>query len=207
MLRRRMMMQSGGSGRLPKEYREVEYLQSENNAFIVTLVNYEIGSEYLIELEIQSLEYTNNVGCGWNAGGAVFINQKCWANGSGTNSGINAAIKTNVSINIKNGTSYYIYKSEDVIVTDSRSNSSLYLYASGGYPLFCSTRYPATPYDWGHVRAKIYSAKISKNGLCVCDVIPCYRKSDNEPGMYDIVNGVFYTNQGNGKFIVGKDVN
>ena len=34
---------------------------------------------------------------------------------------------------------------------------------------------------------------------------PVYRISDNKPGMYDIVNGVFYTNQGTGEFTVGPD--
>jgi len=32
---------------------------------------------------------------------------------------------------------------------------------------------------------------------------PCYRKSDNKPGMYDLTNGVFYTNAGSGEFIYG----
>lgn len=34
---------------------------------------------------------------------------------------------------------------------------------------------------------------------------PVYRIADNKPGMYDIVNGVFYTNQGTGEFTVGPD--
>lgn len=45
------------------------------------------------------------------------------------------------------------------------------------------------------------------NGLSLSmRLIPCYRKSDNEPGMYDIVNDVFYTNAGTGSFAVGPDV-
>ena len=35
--------------------------------------------------------------------------------------------------------------------------------------------------------------------------IPCYRKSDNEPGMYDLVNNVFYTNAGSGTFFKGNE--
>ena len=35
--------------------------------------------------------------------------------------------------------------------------------------------------------------------------IPCYRKSDNEIGLYDIVNNVFYTNQGTGVFLKGSN--
>lgn len=34
---------------------------------------------------------------------------------------------------------------------------------------------------------------------------PVYRIADNKPGMYDIVNGVFYTNQGTDEFTVGPD--
>lgn len=35
------------------------------------------------------------------------------------------------------------------------------------------------------------------------DFVPCYRKSDSEPGMYDIINNVFYTNAGTGEFTCG----
>lgn len=38
------------------------------------------------------------------------------------------------------------------------------------------------------------------------NLVPCYRKSDGEIGMYDLVNGVFYTNSGSGTFIKGDDV-
>ncbi|MBO4735654.1 MAG: hypothetical protein J5614_04590 [Paludibacteraceae bacterium] len=35
------------------------------------------------------------------------------------------------------------------------------------------------------------------------DLIPCYRKSDNVPGMYDVINDTFYTNAGTGEFTCG----
>lgn len=38
------------------------------------------------------------------------------------------------------------------------------------------------------------------------DLIPCYRKSDNKPGMYDLISGEFFTNRGEGEFIVGPEV-
>lgn len=38
------------------------------------------------------------------------------------------------------------------------------------------------------------------------NLIACYRKSDGEIGMYDIVNKVFYTNQGTGEFLKGNDI-
>lgn len=41
-----------------------------------------------------------------------------------------------------------------------------------------------------------------ESGVKLNDFIPCYRKSDNEIGMYDIVNRVFHTNAGTGNFII-----
>ena len=38
-------------------------------------------------------------------------------------------------------------------------------------------------------------------------LIPCYRKSDGEIGMYDTVSRTFYTNAGTGSFTKGADVN
>lgn len=54
--------------------------------------------------------------------------------------------------------------------------------------------------------AKLYSMKLYENAVKVRDFIPCYRKSDNEIGLYDLVNGVFYTNAGSGTFAKGADV-
>ena len=39
------------------------------------------------------------------------------------------------------------------------------------------------------------------------DLVPCYRKSDTVIGFYDVVNSVFYTNQGSGAFVKGPDIN
>lgn len=38
------------------------------------------------------------------------------------------------------------------------------------------------------------------------EFVPCYRKADSVAGLYDLVNGVFYTNAGSGTFVVGGDV-
>lgn len=46
-----------------------------------------------------------------------------------------------------------------------------------------------------------------ESGVLIRELIPCYRKADLVAGMYDRVNGVFYTNAGTGSFIVGPDIN
>lgn len=55
--------------------------------------------------------------------------------------------------------------------------------------------------------AKYYLCQIWENNVLVRDFVPCYRKSDNEVGMYDIVGMRFYTNAGVGSLIAGPDVN
>ena len=54
---------------------------------------------------------------------------------------------------------------------------------------------------------KLYYCKIWNNGILAREFIPCYRKSDNVVGMYDVVNNVFYTNNGTGNFNMGDILN
>lgn len=59
-----------------------------------------------------------------------------------------------------------------------------------------------------NVFVKLYCASaISDTDEYLYNLIPCYRKSDSKPGMYDLVTDTFFTNQGTGEFIVGSDVN
>lgn len=52
-------------------------------------------------------------------------------------------------------------------------------------------------------KGKLYNFKWYESNVLVRDFIPCYRNSDNEIGLYDLVNNVFYTNQGTGVFTYG----
>ena len=55
-------------------------------------------------------------------------------------------------------------------------------------------------------RGKICSYIHFKNNQKVIDLVPCYRKSDNVIGLYDLVNDTFYTNAGTGTFLKGSNV-
>lgn len=54
---------------------------------------------------------------------------------------------------------------------------------------------------------KFRELKIYENGILIHHYYPCYRKSDNEPGIYDVITNTFLTNNGTGDFICGNDVN
>lgn len=53
---------------------------------------------------------------------------------------------------------------------------------------------------------KIYRMTITENNTTMRDFVPCYRKSDGKPGLYDKVTNTFYTNQGTGEFIIGPEI-
>lgn len=53
---------------------------------------------------------------------------------------------------------------------------------------------------------RIYSFKMYKGGEKVRDFIPCYRKSDNVAGLFDTVYKRFYASEGSSEFVAGGDV-
>ena len=81
------------------------------------------------------------------------------------------------------------------VSTDFRNQSSVYLFSGHG----SGTQTPIP-------EVKVYHTSFYENGTPIRDMYPCYRKSDNVAGMYDIVNNVFYTNVGSGSFTVGPDI-
>lgn len=83
--------------------------------------------------------------------------------------------------------------------------------------------YTVTPvnnlgYATGHLRffarmagdinfyGKLYKFVSSHGSTVKVNLVPCYRKIDNEAGLYDLISGTFYTNAGTGEFLVGPDV-
>ena len=89
-----------------------------------------------------------------------------------------------------------VYRDGELIYTGGipiSFNYNLYLFASNqnGTPNYGTNGY-------------LYYFKIYDNDVLVRDFIPCYRNSDNVVGLYDLVNNVFYTNQGTGSFTYGQ---
>ena len=54
------------------------------------------------------------------------------------------------------------------------------------------------------INAVLYSCKLYDGSTLIRDFIPAVRLSDGEAGLYDVVNDVFYTNAGTGKFTYGE---
>ena len=53
---------------------------------------------------------------------------------------------------------------------------------------------------------RVYSVQMYKNGTIEKNFIPCVQNSNNEAGLYDLVNNKFYGNSGSGNFTSGPSV-
>lgn len=103
---------------------------------------------------------------------------------------------------LKKGLVYYTNKTTDKsnannIQGEYTMISNLYLFAQN---------YNGTVRYGSGIRQVKYFKYYDVNGDLICDLVPCYRKSDGMIGMYDIARETFLTNVGTGTFTKGVDV-
>lgn len=108
--------------------------------------------------------------------------------------------------------SYATINDRSIVVFDLNDgiatvNGDTYAFADSLKPFTCPSTalifatHTGNTVDTRHPRGEIVYLKITdENGIVVRDMIPCYRKADNKPGMYDLANNQFYTNAGTGEF-------
>lgn len=90
---------------------------------------------------------------------------------------------------------------------DKSPTSNKYSQGTNNYPLdiFAAGISTDTTKCSTRVKGKLYDLKIWNwsTRTLLRSFYPCYRINDNKPGLYDIVNNVFYTNQGSEEFLIG----
>lgn len=192
-LRRRYSIGSGWASRLPAEYQQVQYIEGNGSQFLDFKITYnkviinwsftKLGNYFVLGTDIVGNEiYT------WN---------KTW---DGLFRGQTPNPKADV-----------IYTA--ILNVDRQSElyeEGMFLFNGEAFYLHSKIRLNSMNRsgETGYIGYnKFYSVEAYKDDVCVLSLIPCYRKADNEAGMYDIVNNQFYTNIGTGEFIVGADVN
>jgi len=104
----------------------------------------------------------------------------------------------NIKVIFNNGDSK-IYENNSSVISSSDTN------IGNANNLFLLARNKGPSVD-RILTCRIYDCKIISALTIARIFIPCYRKSDSVAGLYDMVNGVFYTNSGTGTFAVGADV-
>lgn len=205
--------------RIPKEYQEVEYLEATGKQYIENGVVYSRGINAICDFEFtdtianfQSIFGAGTTGSNVVQQGLVFKNDLTmfyiYAGGIGNygytktvNTGERHQIETVISMCYPSH--YAIFDNEEMSGTASGSPTS----TNFTLPLWLLS-FKNHPERGAHI--KLYGLKFFQKDTnkIVQDFIPCYRKEDNKPGLYDRVNDVFYANGGTEEdFLVGADVN
>ena len=192
---------------LPKDYQEVEYIESTGTQYLI--IDYIASGITSSKGKFQITDTTK----------AAFLF------GSRAYSG---SIDT-YCLNWGGGTPYYFWKSYStpILLSDSPIDDKVHMFymdkgnfyldnklVHGGSPATFTT--PTKMNIFGSYSdgvngylspyARIFNLKFYDNDTLMVNLIPCYRKSDNVIGMYDLVNDKFYTNSGTGTFLKGKDI-
>lgn len=101
------------------------------------------------------------------------------------------------------------YPGGKFFLDDRQIGSSQKTFNAYNYPimLFAAYKWGDTVYIDRKVEQYIYSFKAYQHNVLIRDMYPCYLKSDPQTvGMYDLINDVFYGNDGTGIFYKGPDV-
>ena len=200
---------------LPDTYTQLEYIESTGTQYIDTGVNADNKLKLDMDMEFTSKgisTYKNPFGAIYNTGALrLHINPN---NASSVN------IQTgpnNSNVPVFNGYPYttrfqsiidILNKTITTRIDDTTQESTLTYTNSFNLNMnFWLFRRNANSEDLKYYSYnKLYYFRMYQNGTLVRDFIPCYRNSDNEAGLYDLINNVFYTNQGTGKFIKGPSI-
>lgn len=172
---------------LPETYDELEWLQSSGTQYINTGVIY--SSQTSAEVDFKFINHTANT------------EQEILAAYESSTDRMQCGIAS-ANIFLDNGGFGY----DSSLLTDrvlakgvGKGNGTLPLF------LFAQNETSSAPVHITGTK-RVYSCKIKQNNSWVRYFVPAKRKSDNVLGMYDIINGTFYTNAGSGTFTGGPAV-
>lgn len=208
-LRRRLMMQQagGGGGVLPPEYQQVEWIKQTNAGGQYFL--FDFAFDPLTDAMELEQDYVTDYG-----GTRTSFGYRLY-HGSVTNALYSVG---GMGFWVANDTQSEVLKVGGTPKSFKCGNNIIEINGTVFSPSIVFTNTPKYKFTWGalndagvisvpYINLYFISLKISRNGVKFVNLVPCYRKSDNVAGMYDIINNVFYTNAGSGSFEVGPDVN
>lgn len=209
---RRRQLPSVTSVLLPKEYQQVEYLQTDGEACILLgsyLQNSPTGSSDLwrIICDAEILE--------WSPNRTLFGKSARGFSGLAMIT-LDTELQFNLFINKSVNSTIYSLKSMDRSVYSLsgkyfRINDEIIASISTDYANALISIFGFSYLSGLYAKplvSRIYNFKIENEGVALADFYPCYRKADGVAGMFDIVQGIFHVNSNSkgGQFSVGKNV-
>lgn len=197
---------------MPNEYQEVEWIENNSRGtYFNTQLSVANATRIQANAKFEWVQAEPNercfLGCRTNTDRCMIFNMYpslTWEIGYATSYKSGSTFTTNtlyeVSADFQSGSQTVVANGDTVlsstIVGTVMQTNTLWVlgnnYPQSGNKFYC--------------RAKIYSLDITIDGVKERDFVPCYRKADDVIGLYDLVYGEFYTNQGTGTFMKGPEV-
>lgn len=213
-------IKSNVTQRLPNEYQEVEYIESNGNQCINTGIPLNQYRKCEMEFSTTSIGTTQIIDGGY-ANTAQINDRRNLLEidsdgmldlryGSFSQKISSVVIASNTKYKI----SYEMLANSCSLTVDETKHST-----STGVKLITNNKnvllfgeslddvaYPDLIYK-ASASIKLYTAKYyDEYNVLIRNFIPCYRKLDNEVGLYDLVNNKFYINYGSSIFLMGAEV-
>lgn len=212
--------------RLPSAYQEVEYLILNGSQGIIYQESILDSDEIIYKFSIS--DYVSSYHCGtyMKTSGAVSTHITARLSGSGKNIimyeaggnyvgpqlALNKIYTLSISRDFTTAINKAVLTSNDEVLWDISKQvthaqpepAALYPFGVG-----CNGYLALNGNSFGSgacMNGKLYSHQHISSGVIVRDFVPCYRKADSKPGMYDLISKTFFTNDGNDDFSVGANV-
>ena len=212
MMRRREMMQAENI--LPSAYYAVEYLESSGTQYIDSGI--ECTSDLIVDFGFSALTDVNLALCGGIdlRGNPTYFRHHCSPHTNFGYSNLYWMQYNSGGVEIKCASFTFDVKHTLTVnpvtgraVLDGATLAFTSL--ASGYTTGKSYGIFARIDNTGALQSrpsKIYYFKFYRNGALIGDFLPCVRRSDSKPGMYDTVTKAFFVNAGSGEFTAGPNV-
>ena len=198
----------GYTPKLPEEYQELEYIQNEGNQYIDTGVLANENNSFEVKAQLVHANNTSQTVWGGrhsSTASRLQGNQLSCVKSTGNYQFICG--NTNIEAGAWNTDLHTFYANKNKLYIDGklvRTITSATITEKNNVYLFATNTAGTVGFNGGSL--KIYYCKIWNGDVLIRHLIPCYRKSDNEVGMYDMIENKFYANAGDGTFLKGKEV-
>ena len=197
------------NAKLPSQYQQVEYIESTGTQYIDT--GFIADSNTTVEMKVFNKStataclYCGRTGFTEKTFSAFFIDGNALRVDYGNYQYTNLMTITSDTVYTYKHDKNLIYVNDQLIKTKTLTESEF----NTGYNMYLLASHVSGKTLSNIAKLELYYCKIWDNDVLVRDFIPSYKKDTGEIGLYDTVEGKFYTNQGTGTedFKKGADVN
>lgn len=216
---------------VPSTHQVVEYIEGNGTQYITTNINSRLPMSCEAGAAMTVADAGQLIGAGTSSNGAarfflVGITTGVFAQGqySGNYFAMRAGSGSEgyTPGSSYNSSSAWVRAAPDLTLNEKHyinssidSNGKQTIYVDNNTPSSVTKSKPTTGYAIQLFKSsnttavnsgRIYYCRLFTGSTELAYLVPCYRKSDNVGGVYDVINDQFYTNAGSGTFVLGSDI-